>query len=160
MLLVILPCKERRNREAKRLLLDLQRSLRNTPAVASAASEDTKIVAVYTCKRDPESFVDGVDPKTLIGVLSFQPRPALRKKEMIPPPSAVRRNDLGYRKEVLEYCDYMAYNTFQLYRLGKKLSATREVNVVYTYDKGNDTPKPFLRRDEFSFSLLQKMPTP
>ena len=77
-LLVFLPCKERRSEDAKRLLVQLQTLLpREGRRTSHATKRDYfKIVSVFGCSggMTPEEYVASMDPRTLLGVLSFQPK--------------------------------------------------------------------------------------
>lgn len=76
-LLVFLPCKERRSEDAKRLLVQLQTLLRQGRRQSHATKRDYfKIVSVFGCSggMTPEEYVASMDPRTLLGVLSFQPK--------------------------------------------------------------------------------------
>ncbi len=85
-----------------------------------------------------------MDPRTLLGVLSFQP------KSMLPASTnTTAASSAGYPPfdgrgvipaETVEFCDAEAFNTVQLYRLGKTLAhgAGRELDVVYTYESASE----------------------
>ena len=75
-LLVFLPCKERRSEDAKRLLVQLQTLLRQGRRTSHATKRDYfKIVSVFGCNSmTPGEYVASMDPRTLLGVLSFQPK--------------------------------------------------------------------------------------
>ena len=129
--MVLLPCRARGSKTTKKWLKRVQTYLR-----ASSSSNKTKIkiVTILSCKARQFLSTLETNEETFAGIVSFEPRSLggrsklshLNDDSQIGPDGTKLFHDV-------EYCDTRALNMMQLARLGKRLSRSGRLSVVYTY---------------------------
>ena len=103
---------------------------------ASSATNKTKIkiVTILSCKA--RQFLSSLETneETFAGIVSFEPRTLGGRSTLDQLDEETSKGPDGQKLfHDVEYCDTRALNMMQLARLGKRLSRSGRLSVVYTY---------------------------
>ena len=132
-ILVLLPCRERGTKATKQWLRVLQNHLRSS---SSSEKHNFKIVTVLSCKARQFLSTLEINEETFAGIVSFEPRTLGGRSQLDHLNKDVNATEVPENQKVfhdVEYCDTRALNMMQLARLGKRLSRSGRLSVVYTY---------------------------